>query len=389
MSDIVPLKQLNDVYAREALDQLPRLLSMIDRNAYSQTFGCGDRMFWLDKAIDFPSSIYQYGVHALALVYTYSYVNNPFYRQPKIRDWAFAMMRYWQKIQNKDGSFDEFYPNEHGWAGPTGFLLHAMMGSFELLSDEMDPEFKKSFLATCRNAAIFLSTYDEHGILANHHAMALLPIYHYSHVTGDRTVLSNFGAKLDFFLSLQSKEGWYLEYDGADMGYLSASISFMSKLSHFMTGIEVDKAWKEKIDSSIEKAIEFAKYFVYPNGYYGGTMGSRQTLHFYPHGFEQWAGKNPVAARMAEFMRMGLEKGSLVSPRIMPGRYLAYRINEFLVSSIDCHNVRSTVKLPWEEKPFTRFFPEAGIWIRNGPHFYALINFSKGGVIKVFSKPSG
>ena len=34
--------------------QLPRILSMIDREFTSKTFGCADRLFWSWKFIDFP-----------------------------------------------------------------------------------------------------------------------------------------------------------------------------------------------------------------------------------------------------------------------------------------------------------------------------------------------
>lgn len=376
-----------EVYLEHALDQIPRLLSMVDRNEYSPTFGCADRTYWLDKAIDFPSSILQYGVHSLAIVYAHKLENNPYYQQPKIRKWAEAMMNYWVTIQKNDGSFDEFYPNERGWAGPTGFLLYAMLGAYELLKDELSPAFKTKFFSACRKAADYLAKYDEHGVLANHHAMALLPIYHYFHVTGDREPLYNFEAKLNEFLGFQSKEGWFLEYDGADLGYLSASISFMTKVSKLMQHHPEHAAWKKKVDACMDSAIEFASYFVYPNGYYGGTMGSRQTLHFYPHGIEVHAAHNALAARMAEHMRFGVATGALVTPKIMPERYLGYRLNEYLVTYLDApQKFPKKELLPWEKKPFHTYFPLARIAVYNEKNYYAVLNLAKGGVLKVFDK---
>ncbi len=377
-----------EIYAEEALNQISRLLGMIDRNAYSLTFGCADRNYWLDKSTDFPSSIYQYSVHALAIVYSKKFPNNIYYRQPKIKKWILGMMDYWQKIQKNDGSFDEFYPNERGWAGPTGFLLYAMLGAYELIQEEFPEEKKHAFFQSCIKAAHYLAKYDEHGILANHHAMALLPIYYAAKVTGDRSVLHNFSEKLDYFLNLQSKEGWYLEYDGADLGYLSASISFMTKLLKFMDGVAEDRAWKEKIETSIPPAIHFASYFAYPNGFYAGTMGSRQTLHFYPHGFEVWAKKIPEAAAVAEHLAQSIREQKLVPPKIMADRYLAYRVNEFLVTYLDAfeRDHVSLEKLPWQGKEFENYFEHACIYIKNTPHYYALVNLAKGGVVKVFNK---
>ena len=221
---------LQNVYAKKALAQIPRLLSMENRNAFSKTYGCFDRTYWLDKAIDFPSSILQFSVHSLALVYSHPLADNPYYKKKKIREWAIAGIEYWMKIQHKDGSFDEFYPNEHGWAGPTGFLLYVMLDSYKLLEKEFPIELKKEFFKICRKAALYLAKYDEHGILANHHAMAILPIYYASKVLKDESLLYNFNDKFNYFLNLQDEEGWFLEYDGPDIGYLSATVSFLAKL---------------------------------------------------------------------------------------------------------------------------------------------------------------
>ncbi len=380
-----------DIYRKEALDQIPRLLSLMDRNPFSPTYGCADRTYWLDKAIDFPSSIMQYSVHSLALVYAHDFPGNNYYHHLKIKEWILASISFWEKIQKNDGSFDEFYPNERGWAGPTGFLLYAMLSAHELLGNEFPSERKESFFKACRKAALYLAKYDEHGILANHHAMALLPIYYASITLKEDALLYNFGEKLDYLLSLQSKEGWFLEYDGADLGYLSASISFLTKLTMLMSRNAQHGEWKKKIEKSIPAAIDFASYFAYPNGYYAGTMGSRQTLHFYPHGFEIWARKNEKAAGVADWLALGLSKGALVSPCIMPDRYVAYRVNEFLQSYLDAfpRNKGKIGKLPWQEKPFTQFFPEAKMGIKNTFSYYAAINLAKGGVLKLFGKKSG
>ena len=44
-----------DLFAQEALKQIPKLLTLLDRNPHSPTYGCFDRNFWHYKIIDFPS----------------------------------------------------------------------------------------------------------------------------------------------------------------------------------------------------------------------------------------------------------------------------------------------------------------------------------------------
>ena len=186
-----------------------------------------------------------------------------------------------------------------------------------------------------------------------------------------------FHAKLDEFFSYCHEEGWCLEYDGADPGYLSATISFMAKLRrHYQD---------ERFMPFFEKAVEFSSYFVYPNGHYGGTTGSRQTLHFYPHGYELLAREIPLAAWIADRMLEGLKEGALVPPEIQGERYFVYRIPELLLSYIDYGERPSDVPpLPYEQEPFTRYFPGAKMYVEKRPRSYTVVNAAKGGVVKHF-----
>ena len=372
-----------ELYAKKAISQIPRTLSMLDRNEFSPTYGCFDRIYWLDKSIDFPSAILQLNTHNIALVYAYKYPNNPYYKQEKINKWCFAGIEYWIQIQHNDGSFDEFYPNERGWAGPTGFLLFSMLDSYTLLKEEIPPDLKDKLLEASQKSANFLAQYDEVGILANHHAIALLSIYYAYKILDDEKLLKAFYEKFKYFESLQSPEGWFLEYDGADLGYLSASISFLGKLFK----LAEDEELRARILNVVEKAIDFSSYFVYPNNFYAGTIGSRQTLHFYPHGYEIFSTKFPLARKIADKMLEGLAEGKLVSPEIMPWRYLGYRVQEYLLTYLDYRHapVSEDVKLPCEKSEFVKFFGDAKMLIVKMPNYYLVSNLAKGGVIKLFS----
>ena len=57
-----------DLFAREALAQIPKILTLQDRNAHSLTYGCFDRNFWHYKIIDFPAGMAAEFVWPLALV---------------------------------------------------------------------------------------------------------------------------------------------------------------------------------------------------------------------------------------------------------------------------------------------------------------------------------
>lgn len=384
----LPETGLRDVYARKALSQIPRLLSLEDRNEFSRSYGCFHREYWLCRSVDFPSSIAQFGVHSLALAYATPFPDNPYQGNPKILLWTLAGIDYWMKIQKSDGSFDEFYPNERGWAGPTGFLVYAMCASYRLIGRHMPVDMKERFFSAVAKAGHFLAKYDEPGVLANHHAMAILPIYEVYDLLKDEKLRRGFDVRLEDFLRYCRDEGWCLEYDGADLGYLSATVSFLAKLQ---------KLYKdERLDAVCRRAIEFASYFAYPNGHYAGSMGSRQTLHFYPHGFEIYGGRGVgLASTVAERMLQGLARGALVPPEIQEDRYFLYRIPEFLESWIDWSpRPASLPPLPCEREPFARYWPGARIYARKGRDargrdYYALVNLAKGGVLKLFRSDSG
>ena len=379
------------IYAQKAISQIPRLLSNQDRNPFSPTYGCFNREYWLNRTRDFPDGIAQYGTLSLALAWAYKFPGGEkYYHNEEIKKFVIAGIIYWMKIQHRDGSFDEFYQNERGWAGPTGFLLYAMIKSYELLGEQFPAKLKEEFLEAAKRSAWYLATREETGILSNHYAMALLPIYatHY-HTRGtdldfDRKLITNFKIRLESFFSYCRDEGWSLEYDGADPGYLSATVSFLSKLQKYLDGKE---PWRNKLQEVIDRAVEFSSYFLYPNGSYAGTIGSRQTLHFYPHGFELQGKTNPLAMAGAAHGRQALIEGRLVTPEIQDERYYLYRIPEFLEAYIDaCIDSTQIGQLPFQKSPFEKYFSAAKIFIKNMPQHYILLNLTKAGTLKIFNK---
>ena len=380
-------------YAELALAEIPRLLSSQDRNPFSPSYGSFNREYWHTRTKCFPDSIAQFGTLSLALVFAYKFPGGEqYYQNKEIKKWTLAGIKNWMKIQHTDGSYDEFYPNERGWAGPTGFLLYAILRSYEVLGDDFPVNLKDDFFETVKRSAWFLATREESGVLANHHAMALLPIYQSYYHLKDRDplfaekLLQKFNERLTVFISYCYDEGWCLEYDGVDPGYLSAIVSFLSKMQRYMTSNE---PWAKKIQNIIDKAVDFSSFFFYPNGSFGGTLGSRQTLHFYAHGYELQAKRNGLARVMANFGLESLSQGKVVPPTIQDDRYFLYRTGEFLEAHVDHQENDNLSQLPWQSLDnFEKFFPQSKIFIKNTPKYYTLLNLVKGGVLKVFDKES-
>jgi hypothetical protein len=377
------VNKTQNVYTQKAIAQIPRLLSLQDRTAFSPTYGCFHRAYWLDKTSDFPDAVRQFATHALALVYTQDFPGNCYRGKTKIREWAIAGLGFWADIQHRDGSFDEFYPFERGWVGPTAFTTYAAAESLRLLGDEVPDRIVEKTRSAISAAAYFIASEDsEEDHLANHHAMAALAVWKAYRLLEEPALKQGFEQRWEALLTYRDDEGWFREYDGVDPGYLSATVSFIGKI------------YQDNPDPAIlevaRSAIEFASYFVYPNGFYGGSLGSRNTLHFYPHGFEVFAPQIPVAGSIAEKMLEGLRAGTLVPPEIMSDRYVGYRVPEFLLSFLDyIPRTGNLPPLPYEREPFTHYYPSARIHIAQHKHFYIISNLAKGGVVKVFDQESG
>jgi hypothetical protein len=373
-----------ETYARLALDQIPRLLGNQDRDPLSPTYGCFHRDYWLDKTSDFPDAVRQFAMHAIALVYRHPFVGNPYHEHPKVRDWAIAGLDFWTRIQHKEGSFDEFYPYERGWVGPTAFTTYAAVETFRLMEEELEDAVATRAKEAIRRAAAFVAAGEsEEDHLANHHAMACLAVWKAFELLGDPELEVGFHNLWRGFLGYHNaEEGWSREYDGIDPGYLSATVSFLAKVNQTKADPEIAQV--------LAQSVETCSYFAFPNGSFGGTIGSRNTLHFYPHGFELLAGELPTAASVAEWMLVALAEGKLVPPGIISDRYVVYRVPEYLLAFLDAAERNGPLEpLPWQRGPFTEYRPEAGIHVVNRPTYYAVSNLSKGGVVKVFDGASG
>ena len=356
----------------------------MDRNPFSPTYGCFHRDYWLDKTSDFPDAVRQFGVQSLALVYKGDFPNNIYSGKEKVKDWAIAGLEFWAKIQHKDGSFDEFYPYERGWVGPTAFTTFTSIEAYKLLKGEIPSLLEKRILKAIKKSAYFIIQGEsEEDHLANHHAMACLAVWKAYEIFNDKELKTGFSKLLEGFKSYHNyNEGWSREYDGVDPGYLSATVSFLAKI--YQSNPD------QKIFDILKQSVEFASHFVYPNGFYAGSMGSRNTLHFYPHGFEILAEIIPLAGVVAEKMLLALHKGKLVPPEIISDRYVFYRVPEFLQSYLD-YAPRSNhlPELPYEKKELNRYFPESRIFVRKTDDKYIIANLAKGGVVKIFNTGNG
>ncbi len=360
---------------------IPRLLSLLDRNEFSPTYGCFDRSYWHYKAVDFPAATYQQGVLTLAILYRNQFSGNIYYKNNKILDYIFAGMLFWSKIQNKDGSFNEWYPNEHSFVA-TAFTVYALSESYLMLKDELSNKnnLKEIVENALKKAGKWLSAKNDKNVL-NHTAGAIAGLYNIYLVTGESKFKLAAEDKLKFISEYQNEEGWFYEYGGADIGYLSVSLDYLAKYFHKSNNIEVKKI--------IEKALTFMGFFVHPDGTLGGEYGSRNTKYILPHGLTILADKFKVARYILSEFHQSWENNRIVISSTVDDRYFVFfYMANFLQAGLREYNRPQQKEDYLLFSKFKHVFLQSGLITVKNQCFHILSNFKKGGIMQIFNVQS-
>jgi hypothetical protein len=355
-----------------------RLLSEVDRNPYSATYGCFDRRYWGWKLVDFPEATFQRNVHSLALLY--SDQKSQHFRSPAIRVAIEAGLNYTTSLQHRDGSFDQAFPYERSF-GATAFLLHSLSEAFKIIKSEIDSQSQKRVEGCLRQAADFLCKHDEkHAHIANHLAGATLALLNCADYFRESRYRQRAEVLLDLVLKNQSSEGWFLEYEGADPGYQTLCLYYLAQTYQKLRG--------QELKESLERAVKFIAYFVHPDGTFGGEYGSRRTAVFYPGGLALLSRGSTLARSITENMFHSISANSTVTLRDIDMGNLAPLLSNYVcaLKAGVLEKKENSELIPWERSEVTQDFSRAGLFVRGKDNYYAVFGASNGGVLKVFDK---
>jgi len=256
------------IYGDIALSQIPRILSFGDRVTESETFGCFDRNYWHYKQIDFANARWQESVLLLGLLIKYRFPENPYHANRNIREWMDGLIGYWEKIQDRNGFFSENYPHERSFVA-TSFSTYAITETLLELEIEAD-------LDPIKKAGRWLAA-NINKDLANQVAGAAAALYNIYLISGDNYFKDAAAEKAEELLKLQTEDGYFIEYGGYDIGYLSICISYLAK--YYI------KSGNQTILAPLERAIKFVESYLDDYGSYDIEGTSRRTQYLYPHGF--------------------------------------------------------------------------------------------------------
>ena len=357
--------QMRDLFAREALAQIPKILTLLDRNPHSPTYGCFDRNFWHYKIIDFPSGMAQEFMLPLALAYNLDIPNNPYYLQEMIYKWVEAGILYSAHTAHPDGSCDDYFPFERA-SGATAFSLLAGIESYQILGLN-----NYEILSFFEKRADWLVSHYESGKLANHEALIVLCLELLTKLLETSKWDTAKADRLQRLLSWQSQEGWFTEYSGFDPGYQTLTISCLARIYELNPG--------EKCKISLTKAVELASQFIHPDGSYGGEYASRNTYNFFPHGFELVGKWLPSALQINDQFLMGLKNG--LAACYADDHIVGHHTWNYFLAWQDFVTERPA---PVRRDVASIWLKEAQILIKRRPGTELYVSMNKGGVFKLF-----
>ena len=317
----------------------------------------------------------------LALVYANEYPGNHYKGVARMREIAEAAVRFMVSSSHNDGTCDDYFPFERAM-GALVFSLYSASETYQVL-EMKDDEVLDLFTRRIHH----LDAENESGRLSNHQALAALAAYNVYKITGDDRARRIAEDRIELTLSWQNKEeGWFQEYEGADPGYHTCTIDFLAKLRQKMSQLGKPE---DSFLQPLIKAAEFSWHFMHPDGSYGGEYGSRNTYHFYPHGFELLAPHSEKAAQIADSFLASAPNDKRYHND--DDRMTAHYVYDFLQAWKDYHPERPNPINDSRNEPSTIWMSEAKMIVSwngkeskpsGGRHF--VTNLAKGGVLKIF-----
>jgi hypothetical protein len=272
-----PQTSITDAIGQVARLWLPRLLTQVCRDPSSPHFGCFDRDWWHYRIRDFPSIILQQGGYALYLA---SQRNAPREQREGLGKLAAAACRFWNVRATHRGAFEEYYPWEQGYP-PLAFSTLAVM---KLVAEGV------AKAAEIRAGAEVASRQLQNRFepqAANQQVAGLAALAWCRKNFPELVSASAFESLVARTLALQTEEGWFEEYGGPDLGYLSVTVDCLWDL--------FDATGDKRFLTAIERAVECIKLFTTatPIGSIG-MHNARNTDYLVPYGLMRAARQWPT-----------------------------------------------------------------------------------------------
>jgi hypothetical protein len=276
--------------------QVRRVLTQLDRDPNSSTYGCFDRNYWHYKIRDFPSSILQQGVFVLEHLRrhgTQDSVINPSLAE----EWTLAAINALSRQVGRKGDVSEYFPHEDSYPA-SAFGLYAIV---RILSDwraqEVSAIDRVEWNGLSRLVKHLVARVESQA--SNQYAAAVAALALATEFPELEISKSEVSGHADRLFSLQHSEGWFEEYGGPDFGYLTVTIDTL--VDYFEVTADA------RATAAIDRAVDFLVSLVGSDNELPWTLNSRNTDYVVPYGLVRTAVRSPRAAWLVEklFSRLG------------------------------------------------------------------------------------
>ncbi|MBD2090323.1 hypothetical protein H6F67_10705 [Microcoleus sp. FACHB-1515] len=350
---------------RYANAQLRRVLTQMDRDPNSPTFGCFDRNYWHYKIRDFPSSILQQGVFAIDAVRQGDLLADV---QPEtIESWCVAAVNALGRQVDRSGGVDEYYPFERSYPA-AAFGLYAagrVLTQWPLhLRDSIDWQPLKRLAEHLADRVESKAMNQQAAGLAGLALAAKLSLISPEQVK----------PHADRLFASQHPEGWFYEYGGPDFGYLAVTLDALTDY--------YDVTQDDRAIEAIDRAVTFLSRLVGADGKLPSTLNCRNTDYVVPYGLVRAAARNPIASWLVETLFANADE---------PQHFLWATDDRY-----HCHYIYASVvrALPHLEKmlPPQAPSPESEIWLEGCGYWIfwnpartwtAYVAAKKGGLVRI------
>jgi len=364
-----------NIYKKTLQQNIYKVLNLYNTDKFSKTYGYGDREFWGWKTKDFANATLQGGVHSLAIAIKLGLVNEK--EELKIMEIIDAAIKAVEIIRDQNGSVVEAYPRENSFC-VTALVAFDILSALKHLGSKVDKEAKQTYLNIVQPLIAFITDHDEeHAVISNHLATGVAAVVLWNHLTQDNNRRDE--ELLHIIYENQSDEGWYREYEGADPGYQTLCTYYL------FCAYEITK--DQKLLESLRKSAEFLSHFIHPDGTIGGLYGSRNTEVFYPAGIVALSAEIEAFAMIAKHLH---PKGQHLLPQdIDIGNYIPL-LNAYAVAALKYddakENIQNIDKSPFYSESQEKEFKKTGLYLVSNNRYFAILNYKKGGTLKVFDK---
>ena len=364
------MQSLKASFQRYVECQFPRVLTQMDRDPDSPTFGCFDRNYWHYKIRDFPSTILQQGAFTLEAIRIGAVES---VRPTAMIDrWCVGAVNALGRQVDGQGRVDEYYPFEAGYP-PAAFGLYAaarLMFEWQTSAPEL---LALVDVAPLRRLAQHLAQRVEQGA-TNQQAAGLAGLALAVKVGLVPELTTRVEALASLIFEAQHPEGWFNEYGGPDFGYLTVTLDAL--VDYY------DATSDRRAMAAIDQAIRFLAQMVGTDGCLPSTLNSRNTDYVVPYGLVRAAAWNTTAAWLvAELF------GKMADPTHFfwstDDRYHCHYIFASIVRSLPHLDAMQPAQAPLVET--STWLEGCGFWIYRPPEqpWTAYVAAKKGGLVRI------